>query len=114
MAKPKLGEVFDLDMDNSKLIGSGEISNNSDDPKSKKSLSWKDILAPPIVVVSLILTNYSFLVIEVESKYDSLTWYNYLIIILYELIFLMTVWSYIRLVFSDPGFIPKNYAYKIS
>ena len=114
MARPQPGETFDLDVDNSKLIGSGEISNNNSGPKGKKALSWKDIVAPPIVVVSLLVTNYSFVLIEVVPKYASLTWYNYLIIVSYELIFLMTVWSYIRLVFSDPGFIPKNYAYKIS
>ena len=52
--------------------------------------------------------------IEVVIKYKMLAWYNYVYICLYEVIVIMVVWSYIRLVFSDPGYIPLHYAYKIS
>ena len=63
----------------------------------------------------LALTNYCFILIEVieKHKFNLLHWYSYTYICLYELIFILIVWSYIRLACSDPGFIPKGYAYKI-
>ena len=66
------------------------------------------------MIVSLLATNYCFILIEVVYKYQYLVWYNYAYILLYELIMFMVVWSYVRLAFSDPGFIPKKYSYKIS
>lgn len=62
----------------------------------------------------LLLTNYCFIFIEVVVKYDLISWWTYVYVSLYELIVIMIVWSYLRLVFSDPGYIPKSYAYKIS
>ena len=69
------------------------------------------MLAPPFVVACLLLTNYCFVLVEVIVRYQLLQWYSYIYISLYELLFLMIVWSYVRLAFSDPGYIPKNYAY---
>ena len=64
----------------------------------------------------LALTNYCFILVEVVAKLELglMHWYSYTYICLYELIFILIVWSYIRLSFSDPGFIPKGYAYKIN
>ena len=72
-----------------------------------------DAIPVIFVIACVILSNYCFVLLEILKTSKPLEWYNYIYIVLYELIVIMVLWCLFRLVVSDPGYIPQDYRYDV-
>ena len=87
-------------------------STGSSTVRVRKPRGCLDAIAPLFVLACLILSNYCFFLLE-RPRGSPLVWYNYIYIVLYEVIVILVLWCLLRLVFSDPGYIEKGYRYDI-
>lgn len=78
------------------------------------------MLNPCLVFTSVLLCVYSFFVVDVSpvlgygphgKVQSSITAMNITIWSVYGFLLCMLLWSFVRIVFSSPGYVPKNYMY---
>ena len=86
----------------------------------RKRRSCCQMLSPILVFIFVILCAYSFYIVDIfptldigpnGKRYERITsWYitNWSV---YGLLLFMVLWSMVRMVFSSPGYVPKNYMY---